>query len=228
MYQRSNGGGGLQYSTSLPHYFTSSPELNQQQANNIITSVAGNQMWSTGKPTIFYISTYNLLRLYLNTIYLPTLYTNLLVFEIFRYLNHFFLLFPCCSRVRRRNRRIFSIVDNQTAAVQPQWRWSASFRSAFQYTYVVSVRVHSTCRFVPVSHVIIPLDCHTRRDTVPSDRRSRQQRWPRGQLVAPVGHGRRGLREYRWHYKLRSNDDQQSDGKESAKCVLGRRFAVSS
>lgn len=52
MYQRSNGGGGLQYSTSLPHYFTSSPELNQQQANNIITSVAGNQMWSTGKPTI--------------------------------------------------------------------------------------------------------------------------------------------------------------------------------
>lgn len=48
MYQRSNGG-GLQYSTSLPHYFTSSPEINQQQTNNIITSVAGNQMWSTGK-----------------------------------------------------------------------------------------------------------------------------------------------------------------------------------
>lgn len=50
MYQRSNGG-GLQYSASMPHYFTSSPELNQQQTNNIITSVAGNQMWSTGKPT---------------------------------------------------------------------------------------------------------------------------------------------------------------------------------
>jgi len=157
-----------------------------------------------------------------------TLYTNLPVFEICRYLNRFFLLFPCCSRVRRRNRRIFSIVDNQTAAVQPQWWWSASFRSAFQYTYVVSVRLHSSCRFVPVSRVIIPLDCHARRDTVPSDRCGRQQRWPGRHLVAPVGHGRRGLREHRRHYKLRSNDDQQSGGKESTKCVLGRRFAVSS
>lgn len=51
MYQRSNGGGQL-YPASLQHYFTSSPELVQQQTNNIITSVAGNHMWSTGKPRI--------------------------------------------------------------------------------------------------------------------------------------------------------------------------------
>lgn len=47
MYPRSNG----LYSATLQQYFTSSPELvaQQQTTNNIITSVAGNHMWSTGK-----------------------------------------------------------------------------------------------------------------------------------------------------------------------------------
>lgn len=61
MYQRSSngGGGGGLYPTSLQHYFTSSPELVTQQqqqqqsgtGGNIITSVAGSHMWSTGEYT---------------------------------------------------------------------------------------------------------------------------------------------------------------------------------
>lgn len=58
MYQRSSnggGGGGGLYPTSLQHYFTSSPELvtqQPQQSGNIITSVAGSHMWSTGEYAI--------------------------------------------------------------------------------------------------------------------------------------------------------------------------------
>jgi len=51
MYSQRSNGGGL-YPTTLQQYFTSSPEhIQQHQANNnnIITSVAGNHMWSTGK-----------------------------------------------------------------------------------------------------------------------------------------------------------------------------------
>lgn len=248
MYQRSNGGGGGLYHPALQQYFTSSPELiqQQQQQQNIITSVAGNHMWSTGKwwcpllpqalgsPTLCYHHRY----------YWRVEYTHLCktwtpgFIDYNFFINLFFFSSPN-SRFGRRRQRVPADFGRfqQTATVQPQpqrRRRFTRFRAAFQRTYFRRVhRSGERRRWVVPIVVRVPSDRYVRSAAVPSDFRGGQQRGGRSVVASMGRRGRRcfvaRLPEHRRHHKLRAHG-QQPDGHRPRPVhghVFRGRFSIS-